>query len=326
MEPLVSIIIPVYNAERHLVECIESALNQTWAHKELILVDDGSTDNSLEIANSFKSASVKIFSQQNSGASVARNTGLKEAKGKYIQFLDADDILSPDKIEAQIKCLNGSLTKVALCATIHFYDGEDYLDKNISREWLYEDNDDPIDFLLKLYSGHEVMPGYGGMVQPNAWLTPMNLIEKAGLWKEYRCPDDDGEFFCRVILASEGIKFSPVGINYYRKFRSGNSLSGQKNKESIESVIESINLKYSYMKAKTNDPILDKVFARHYWWTGVLAYPRFMSLSSYCIKKAKQFGYTGQKYVGGPGGYMVAAMFGWKTARLMSYYKQLLKR
>ena len=69
---------------------------------------------------------------------------------------------------------------------------------------------------MKLYTGNDIKPGYGGMIQPNAWLTPRALIDKAGMWNEFRSPDDDGEFFCRVVLASAGIKFSDTGINYYR--------------------------------------------------------------------------------------------------------------
>jgi glycosyltransferase involved in cell wall biosynthesis len=85
--PLVSIIIPVYNAASFINETINSALQQTWPNKEIIIVDDGSTDDSLILAKKFEGDIVKIFSQQNKGASAARNKGLAEAKGDYIQFL-----------------------------------------------------------------------------------------------------------------------------------------------------------------------------------------------------------------------------------------------
>src|SRR5471030_2045816 len=175
--PLVSIVIPSYNAEKYLSETIQSALNQTWQHKEIIVVDDGSTDDSLQIAESFKSEIVKVFVQKNKGASAARNTGLREAKGDYIQFLDADDLLSPDKIEAQITCLNYSVTQLAICKTVYFNEGENYLNGKISDGWLVDDTDDPADFLIKLYAGEEIMPGYGGMITIHSWLTPRNLIE-----------------------------------------------------------------------------------------------------------------------------------------------------
>lgn len=323
--PLVSIIIPVYNTEKHLAACLRSAIEQTWPETEIIVVDDGSTDSSLQIARGFESEMVKVIAQKNKGASAARNTGLKEAQGDYIQFLDADDLLSADKMESQVKALNGSTTRVTLCRTVHFFDGDNPQQGVVPNDWFCADNDNPVDFLIKLYAGEDEMPGFGGMVQPNAWLTPRALIDKAGLWNEFRCPDDDGEFFCRVILASEGVKFSDKGINYYRKYKSEGSLSGQKSFEAMENIIASIDLKYGYLKERTNDPILHRVFARHYWWTGVGTYPLFKDLSAYCIKKATQLGYKGQKYMGGPTGHALAGVFGWKLIRFMAYWHQRIK-
>jgi glycosyltransferase involved in cell wall biosynthesis len=99
----VSIIIPLYNSEKYIAETINSALNQTWENKEIIIIDDGSTDKSLVIAKSYERVNVIVISQQNKGASAARNVGIKNSKGDFIQFLDADDLLSTDKIEAQMK-------------------------------------------------------------------------------------------------------------------------------------------------------------------------------------------------------------------------------
>lgn len=327
MSPLVSIIIPVYNSEKYLAECIESAVAQTWPNREIIIIDDGSTDNSLKIAQNYSGVSgVKIITQKNKGASAARNTGLKEAKGDYIQFLDADDLLSQNKIESQVKYLNESNDHLALCRTVHFFDRNDHLKGTITNEWFCTDSNNPIDFLMKLYAGEDEMPGFGGMIQPNAWLTPRKLIEKAGPWNEFRCPDDDGEFFCRVILASGGIKFSSEGINYYRKYKSIGSLSGQRSFEAIENIIASINFKYGYLKERTNDPILDRIFARHYWWTGVTAYPQYKTLSKYCIEMGKKLGYAGEKYVGGPAGHFLTRFLGWRAARIVAYYQQTLKK
>ena len=327
MNPLVSIIIPAYNSGKHLAESIESALAQTWVNKEIIVVDDGSADNSFSIAEKYAETSkVKVIRQENKGASGARNTGLQEAKGDYIQFLDADDLLSPDKIEAQIMVLNGSSTKLAICKTIHFNDGEDYKTGTQTNDWFCTDHNDPVDFLTKLYAGDEVLPGYGGMVTIHSWLTPRKLIDAAGPWNEKLSLDDDGEFFCRVILASEGIKFSNKGVNYYRKFNNQQSLSAQKSKKGIESAVLAIDLKLGYIKAKSQNSIIDRVFAKHYWWTGVLAYPRFKNLSKYCIEKAKKLGYSGEKYVGGPGGHLIASLLGWRAARYIAWYQQLFKR
>jgi glycosyltransferase involved in cell wall biosynthesis len=324
--PLVSIIIPLHNGGKYLAETVQSALNQTWQHKEIIIIDDGSTDSSLQIAKSFESEIVKVFTQQNLGASAARNTGLKEAKGDYIQFLDADDLLSPDKIEGQIACLNGKFTNLAICKTIHFQEGDAPGEDDQGDEWFSTGSNNPIDFLTKLYAGDELMPGYGGMIAVHSWLTPKMLIDKAGPWNEKLSLDDDGEFFCRVVLASEMIKFSDKGFNYYRKYNNRQSLSAQKNKKAIESTVLAIDLKLEHLKTVSQDEIINRVFAKHYWWTGVMAYPQFKNLSAYCIKKAKQLGYSGERYVGGRSGHTLSAFAGWKIARLMAYYRELLKK
>jgi glycosyltransferase involved in cell wall biosynthesis len=101
----VSIIIPAYNAEKWIGETLESALAQTWSRKEVIVVDDGSRDNTLSVAQGLASAKVKVLRQDNAGASAARNRGLALAQGELIQFLDADDLLAPDKVARQMQTL-----------------------------------------------------------------------------------------------------------------------------------------------------------------------------------------------------------------------------
>ncbi|MFB9051975.1 glycosyltransferase family 2 protein [Formosa undariae] len=106
MKPLVSIITPVYNAETFISDTIQSVLHQTYSNWELILVDDGSTDHSLDIIATFTKVHKNIFlfqNAQNSGAAITRNKGTEEAKGDYIAFLDADDLWLPTKLENQVQ-------------------------------------------------------------------------------------------------------------------------------------------------------------------------------------------------------------------------------
>src|SRR4051794_37688274 len=101
--PLVSVIIPCYNQAHYLGEAIESVINQTYPHFEIIVVDDGSTDNTSEVAGGFKE--VRCIRQQNQGLSAARNTGLRESSGAFLVFLDSDDRLLPEAIETGLKYL-----------------------------------------------------------------------------------------------------------------------------------------------------------------------------------------------------------------------------
>ena len=95
MQPLVSILIPAYNAGPLLADTVRSALAQSWPRKEIILVDDGSKDDTLAVAKQFESAEVKVVTQANQGAAATRNRAFYLAQGDYIQWLDADDLLSP---------------------------------------------------------------------------------------------------------------------------------------------------------------------------------------------------------------------------------------
>src|ERR1700751_2842411 len=106
MKPLVSILIPAYNAQPWIADTIRSAIAQTWQHKEIIIVDDGSSDRTAAVARRFASRDVAVVTTENQGAAAARNRALQLSQGDYIQWLDADDLLAPDKIERQLAALD----------------------------------------------------------------------------------------------------------------------------------------------------------------------------------------------------------------------------
>ena len=99
MKPLVSILIPAYNAEETIAYTLQSAIAQIWQRKEIIVVDDGSKDRTAEVARRFASKELAVVSKENQGAAATRNHALRLSQGDYIQWLDADDLLAQDKIE-----------------------------------------------------------------------------------------------------------------------------------------------------------------------------------------------------------------------------------
>lgn len=109
-EELVSIIIPAYNVDKYLEECVRSLLYQTYTNYEIIIIDDGSTDNTYDIGKrlTIESAKVKLFHQENQGVSVARNVGMQKANGELFIFVDADDIAAPRYIETLVTCVKKS--------------------------------------------------------------------------------------------------------------------------------------------------------------------------------------------------------------------------
>jgi glycosyltransferase involved in cell wall biosynthesis len=104
----VSVVIPVYNVEKYIAETVQSVLNQSYSDFELLIVDDGSSDRSIEICQQFTDPRIRIIQQPNQGVSAARNAGIREAKGKYIAFLDGDDLWTVDKLEKHVQHLESS--------------------------------------------------------------------------------------------------------------------------------------------------------------------------------------------------------------------------
>ena len=117
MKELISIIVPIYKVEKYIAKCIESLIEQTYSTYEIILVNDGSTDNSLEICNSFKKRDkrIKVYTKENGGLSDARNYGLKKAVGSYICFIDSDDWVDNDFIEVLYNLLKKNKCDISIC-------------------------------------------------------------------------------------------------------------------------------------------------------------------------------------------------------------------
>lgn len=105
MDPLVSIVMPAYNAERYIEEAVSSVLKQTYSNWQLIIINDGSTDETLRRARSFTDARIQVYSKPNGGIGSARNAGLEHVRGSLLAFLDADDVLPPDSILGRVRTL-----------------------------------------------------------------------------------------------------------------------------------------------------------------------------------------------------------------------------
>ncbi|MBF2018259.1 MAG: glycosyltransferase [Rivularia sp. T60_A2020_040] len=104
-KPVISVIIPAYNAAKTIQETVMSVLNQSFSNLELIVINDGSQDSTLEVLSTIKDSRLQVFSYENAGVCMARNRGIERASGEFISFLDADDIWTPDKLEAQLTAL-----------------------------------------------------------------------------------------------------------------------------------------------------------------------------------------------------------------------------
>lgn len=224
--PLVSIIIPAYNAERWIGATLDSCVSQTWENIEVIVVDDGSSDQTSRAADATRDPRVQLFRQDHNGAAAARNRGLEEALGDLIQFLDADDLLSSDKLEKQIEALREEQADaVASCAWGSFVAAPETATIATEPVWPIAD---PVKWLTVSLSG-------GGMMQPAGWLTPRSVADAAGPWDESLTLHDDGEYFARVLLKASLNVFVPEAKVYYRIV--ADSLSNRRSRAATESAL-----------------------------------------------------------------------------------------
>ena len=243
--PLVSILIPAFNAERWIADALRSAIGQTWPRKEILVVDDGSQDQTLETAQKFSSAKVRVVSQENQGAAAARNKALSLCQGDYIQWLDADDLLSPNKVALQMQVAEGRESRLTLLssawASFMFRPAKA---KFVPTDLWYDLL--PVEWMLRKWEQNLHM-------QTATWLVSRELTEAAGPWDTRLLGDDDGEYFFRVIRASREIRFVPEAKVFYRITPSGRlSYIGRSDKK-IGAQFLGMKLQIGYLRAMKDD-------------------------------------------------------------------------
>jgi len=306
-QPLVSVLIPCYNAERYISETLESVLSQTWQNIEVIVIDDGSRDASCAVVRSYKDKRVTLIQQPNCGAAATRNHAFQASRGDYIQFLDADDILDAKKIELQLRRLQQQENCVASAEWGRFY--HDISETRFNPEANWEDLY-PIEWLVR--SRQDGL----GMLFPALWLIPRSTAEKAGPWDETLSLGDDGEYFTRVTLASEKVFFCPGARCYYR---SGilNSLSGRKSRAAWKSQFRVIELCEEHLLRRENSERVRRGFALSWQHLAHAAYPYDKLLAEKALARAQDLHSLRINPGGGLAFKVASRILGWRTARLL---------
>lgn len=309
-DELVSILIPCHNAAPWLAATLESALGQTHPRCEIIVVDDGSRDQSATIAAQFVSRGIRLVRQEQRGAAAARNTALRHARGEFLQFLDADDLLAPDKIARQLVRLRAApYGRVAAGAWASFMD--DPTSAVFKHEPVWTDATG-LDWLVLSWSG-------GGMMHPAAWLTPRGVAERAGPWNEALSLDDDGEYFCRVLLASSGVCFCEEARSYYRRHATG-SLSHRKSPAAWRSSHDVCRLLQAAALAHEDSPRVRRACALSHLRFAFHAWPYARSLARESLRAAHELDPHAPMPTAGPTFNFIARVLGWRAARTLQYY------
>jgi glycosyltransferase involved in cell wall biosynthesis len=305
VKPLVSILVPCYNAEPWVAQTLRSALVQTWPRTEVIVVDDGSRDRSREAVRPFASARLKLICQENRGASAARNRALAEAQGDFIQFLDADDLIAPDKLEVQLRRLEEAGPDcVATCRWGRFHDDPD-------AAWFVPEpfwaDLAPVDWLVCCWER-------ASMMHPAAWLLPRGVAERAGPWDERLSLNDDGEYFSRVVLASRRVCFCPQAVTSYRSGLPG-SLSGIKGRAAWDSALRALEAGATRLLAAEDSPRTRRACARQFQEFVYSAYPDCPDLLARAERRVRELGAPTFPPPGGPAFRLVSRLIGWRGAK-----------
>lgn len=220
---LISVIIPVYNVEKYLEQCLDSVINQNLQDIEIICVDDGSTDNSPSILEKFSSKDnrIKIFSKENGGQASARNLGIKKAKGKYIAFVDSDDFIKEDMFVKLYDVAENNNLDIAMCKIALYDDNTGNIDENA---WYYKlgvfGN-----FNKKIFNHNDTRE-----FTCEISVTPYNKIYKTSLLQENNIlfPEglifEDEKFFYDVYLRAKRVSLLDDFLYYYRTNRKGSTV------------------------------------------------------------------------------------------------------
>lgn len=241
----VSVLIPMYNAEKYIAATIENALKQTWQDVEIIIVDDGSSDNSYEIAKRYESQNLKVFKQENRGASAARNLAFEKCSGDLIQYLDADDFLSYNKIEAQVQMfLSLNDNRAVIASGLVLFESEIMDSMSVPHLQMSTNyKNDPVKLLIDICYERYIM-------QSSIWLVHRSLIEQSGGWNEELTLNDDGEFFFRIVGSSSSVYFCSQGVVFYRN--TPKSLSKQVSEKAVRSQFLSAQLMSKVIRSHDN--------------------------------------------------------------------------
>lgn len=243
-KPLVTIVVPMYNVEKYIEKCLNSLINQTYKNIEIIIINDGSKDNSLSIAEKKAKGDsrIKIISQPNQGLSAARNAGIDNASGSYICFVDSDDFVHQDYVKLLLECILKNEADISAC-------GFFYIDEE-GNKWKRKEKEN------KLYNNEEALKDIFSKEQ-NTEIMTWNKLYKIQLFRDNKIYFPIGRYhednFTTYKLYYYAKKIVMISNELYYYLQRNNSIMGQKfNKKRLD-IIDAIEETKNFFKDKELD-------------------------------------------------------------------------
>lgn len=297
-----------------MAAAVRSALAQIHCRVEIIVVNDGSRDETLAAARSVTDPRVTVLDQANRGAAAARNVGLRAAQGEFIQFLDADDLLAPEKIELQIRRLSDRPDCVASGRWGRFR--TDPGTAIFVPEPFWQDMA-PVDWLASVWERCSMM-------HPAAWLVPRSLSDAADLWDESLSLDDDGEYFTRVALEAKTVLFCDAAVSFYRSGLT-NSLSGLKSAAAWDSQFRSLSSRAERILSAVDSPRTRRACCRAFEEFVYGSYPDVPALRAQAWERVRELGGPYFQPQMGPKLRAASRVIGWKLAKRVQRFTRPLR-
>jgi glycosyltransferase involved in cell wall biosynthesis len=297
---------PAYNAGKYITEAIESVITQTYTNWELIIVNDGSTDDTAAQLEKLTDHRIKVYYQQNKGQCIAANKAFSLSKGELIKFMDADDLISADYLKSQVAVVDGKTDVIASAAWGRFYNN-DINTFNVNTDIITADFE-PINWLKTAMYNKQVM------LQCALWLIPRQILEEAGLWHNDLSLINDFEFFIRVLSAAKLIRFASEAVLYYRSGLN-NSLSTLKSRKGAQSAFTSISLGTSYLLNAEDSALVKSIAANCFQDFAYTFYPYHKDLVRQAEIKVKELGGASAPFPAGGYTRVVSLVIGWKLTK-----------
>ena len=308
MKPRVSVVIPAYNAAQFIRSSVESALSQTLADIEVVIVDDGSVDGTADVVRAIEDPRVRLVQQDNAGQSAACNRGATESRGDFLKFLDADDWLNPAHLEAQLAAGAGR-DDIAVSCRWGYFVGHPGAPR-IVPEHTNRDYDDPIDWIIDSLSLDEGMMG-GWM-----WLIPRPVWDRSGGWDERLSLNNDFDFSIRLLLSSSGVAFARDAVYSYREGVHG-ALSATRGRAAMESAFNTTDAGCRRLLSREDSPRVRSVCADRWQRWVYVFYPQFPDLAERAEREVTRLGGSGLKLEGGTLLRLLEPVVGWRAVRRM---------
>jgi GT2 family glycosyltransferase len=304
--PLVSVVIPAYNAAAYIGDALNAALDQTYRQIEVVVVDDGSSDDTAVQVESFQDDRIRYLRQPNQGQSAAINHGVRESTGDFIKLLDADDWINPQHIEAQLKAIESTAGAVASCRWGYFVD--DFTKPVVFAEHCNKDYHDPLGWLIDSCEQDQAM--MGGW----KWLIPRSIWRRAGGYDPRLGLNNDFHFSIRLLLQSSGVRFAGDAVYSYRKGLAG-ALSGSQTRAAMESAFLTTDLGTQLLLQREDSPAIRRICADRWQMWLYDFYPGFPDLAAQAEERIESLGGSNLKLQGGRLLRWLQPLLGWKGVR-----------